>query len=112
MSTQPAVIPSRVETPTLSAGKRWAIGVIITVLLIGAPLVLPGYYTFQLSGVLAYAVAAIGLNLITGYAGQISLGHNAFFALGAYSAALSMALYNVHYLTSIAIAAVVSFVVG
>ena len=112
MNTQQAVIESRIETPALSTGKRWAIGVIIAVVLIGAPLVLPGYFTFQFSGVLAYAVAALGLNLITGYAGQISLGHNAFFALGAYSAALSMAYFNVHYLTSIAIAAVVSFVVG
>ena len=37
---------------------------------------------------LAYAVAVLGLNLLVGYNGQISLGHGAFFALGAYTAAL------------------------
>lgn len=87
-------------------------GLAIAVILIGIPLVAPGYLTFQLSGVMAYAVAAIGLNLITGYAGQISLGHNAFFALGAYSAAMSMTYFNVHYMTSVLIAAVVTFIVG
>lgn len=92
--------------------KRILVGLIIAVILIAIPLIVPKYLTFQLSGVMAYAVAAIGLNLITGYAGQISLGHNAFFALGAYSAALSMAFFNVHYMTSVLIAAVVSFVVG
>ncbi len=87
-------------------------GLVIAAVLIGIPLVAPGYLTFQLSGVMAYAVAAIGLNLITGYAGQISLGHNAFFALGAYSAAMSMTYFNVHYMTSVLIAAVVTFIVG
>lgn len=87
-------------------------GLMIAAVLIALPLLVPGYLTFQLSGVMAYAVAAIGLNLITGYAGQISLGHNAFFALGAYSAALSMSFFHVHYMTSVLIAAVVTFVVG
>ncbi len=86
--------------------------IIVAVILLGLPLVVPGYLTFQLSGVMAYAVAAIGLNLITGYAGQISLGHNAFFALGAYTAAMSMVYFNVHYITSVFLAGIVSFVVG
>ncbi|HEV2918473.1 MAG TPA: branched-chain amino acid ABC transporter permease, partial [Actinomycetota bacterium] len=41
----------------------------------------------QLTLVLVYAVAALGLNLLVGYSGQISLGHGAFFAIGAYTAA-------------------------
>ena len=72
--------------------KHWLLGVVLAALLIVTPIVAPSYLTFQLTGVMAYAVAAIGLNLIIGYAGQISLGHNAFFALGAYTAALSVAL--------------------
>ncbi len=95
-----------------STVKRFLFGVLIAAVLVGLPLVVPGYLTFQLSGVMAYAVAAIGLNLITGYAGQISLGHNAFFALGAYTAALSVTYFNVHYVVSVLIAAVVTFVVG
>lgn len=92
--------------------KHWTLGVLVAVLLVAMPLVAPSYLTFQLTGVMAYAVAAIGLNLIIGYAGQISLGHNAFFALGAYTAALSVAHLHVHYVVSVLIAAAVTFVVG
>lgn len=92
--------------------KHWMLGVLVAMLLVAMPLVAPSYLTFQLTGVMAYAVAAIGLNLIIGYAGQISLGHNAFFALGAYTAALSVAHLHVHYVASVLIAAAVTFVVG
>lgn len=86
--------------------------VVLALLLIVGPMFYPAYLTFQLTGVLAYSVAAIGLNLITGYAGQISLGHNAFFALGAYTGALSAIHLGVHYTVSVLIAAVVTFVIG
>jgi len=92
--------------------KHWLFGVLLAALLVVTPIVAPSYLTFQLTGVMAYAVAAIGLNLIIGYAGQISLGHNAFFALGAYTAALSVAHLQVHYVVSVLIAAAVTFVVG
>ena len=92
--------------------KHWLLGLALATLLIVTPIVAPSYLTFQLTGVMAYAVAAIGLNLIIGYAGQISLGHNAFFALGAYTAALSVAHLQVHYVVSVLIAAAVTFVVG
>lgn len=82
------------------------------VLLVCAPAIFPGYLVFQITGVLAYAVAVIGLNLITGYTGQISLGHNAFFALGAYASALSMVHLNLHYAVSVLVAAAVTFSVG
>lgn len=55
-----------------------------------APLQLSPFQVFQLTGVIAYAIALIGLNVLTGYSGQISLGHAPFFALGAYTAALLM----------------------
>jgi len=45
----------------------------------------------QFSLVLAYSVAVLGLNLLVGYNGQISLGHGFFFALGAYTSALLIA---------------------
>ena len=92
--------------------KHWLLGLVLAGLLIVTPIIAPSYLTFQLTGVMAYAVAAIGLNLIIGYAGQISLGHNAFFALGAYTAALSVAHLQVHYVVSVLIAAAVTFVVG
>ena len=48
------------------------------------------YHTFQLTLVLVYAIALLGLNILTGYNGQISLGHGAFYAIGAYVAAILM----------------------
>jgi len=74
--------------------------------------VVPEYQTFQLTGVMTYAVAALGLNLITGYVGQVSLGHNAFFALGSYAAVLSVIYLGVGNILAVLIAAVVTFVAG
>jgi branched-chain amino acid transport system permease protein len=54
------------------------------------PFVAPSYLVFQLTLVMTYALALVGLNLLTGFNGQISLGHGAFFALGAYTAAMLM----------------------
>lgn len=64
---------------------RWLLAVGILALL---PLVLPGYWTYQLSLAGANVLAALGLNLLTGYAGQISLGHAGFLAIGSYVAGL------------------------
>jgi branched-chain amino acid transport system permease protein len=54
------------------------------------PFLLPSYMVFQATIVITYALALLGLNLLTGFNGQISLGHGAFFALGAYTAAMLM----------------------
>ena len=47
-----------------------------------------GYHTYLATLILIYAIAAIGLNVFAGYAGQTSLGHAAFMAIGAYGTAL------------------------
>jgi len=52
------------------------------------PLVLGDYRLFQLTQAGIYAIALIGLSLLIGRSGQISLGHGAFYALGAYAAAI------------------------
>lgn len=56
----------------------------------GMAFVLEGYtlYRFTLAG--AYAIAILGINLLTGLSGQFSIGHSAFFAVGAYAMALTM----------------------
>ena len=94
------------------AATRIAVGAVLAVVLLGLPLVVPEYQTFQLTGVMTYAVAALGLNLITGYVGQVSLGHNAFFALGSYAAVLSVIYLGVGNILAVLIAAVVTFVAG
>ncbi len=53
------------------------------------PFVTSDYRLFQLTMVLVYAIALLGLNLLIGFNGQISLGHGAFYAIGAYAAAIA-----------------------
>ena len=66
-----------------------------------------GYQLFQLSMVAVYALAILGFNLVTGYNGQLSLGHGAFYAVGAYTTAIMMSLWNVPYWATLPVSAVV-----
>jgi branched-chain amino acid transport system permease protein len=76
----------------------------------------PGYFSPYVLGVLTlcgvYAVGAIGLNLLTGYAGQVSLGHAFFFGTGAYAAAYLGADKGWPLLGYLLAAAVIGFAVG
>jgi branched-chain amino acid transport system permease protein len=76
------------------------------------PLLLSNYHVFQFTLVLVYAIALLGLNLLTGYNGQISLGHGAFYAIGAYCAAILMDKFDVPYWATLPAAGAVCFVVG
>ena len=70
-------------------------------------------FTFlQISLMIVYAIAVLGLNLLTGFNGQISLGHGAFFAVGAYVAAILIDQANWPYWATFIPVAVVCFVVG
>jgi len=73
---------------------------------------LSDYRLFQLTTVGIYAIALLGLNVVTGYNGQISLGHGAFYALGAYVGAILMADYDVPYWATLPAAALVCAGVG
>ena len=66
----------------------------------------------NLTLVMSYAVAVMGLGLLVGYAGQISLGQGAFFAIGAYAAAAMLAKTGLSYLLAVPVAAVVTFLIG
>ncbi|MEW6689591.1 MAG: branched-chain amino acid ABC transporter permease [Pseudomonadota bacterium] len=61
------------------------------------PFVVSNYRTFQFNLVIIYAIALLGLNILTGYNGQISLGHGAFYAMGAYCTAILMDKFGVPY---------------
>jgi len=65
--------------------------------LIVPPLVLTDYRLLQFAMVAIYAMALLGLVVLTGYGGQISLGHGAFYAVGAYAAAILMNRLSVPY---------------
>jgi branched-chain amino acid transport system permease protein len=61
--------------------------VVLAVVLVVAPLVSSPYINYQLSSIAVFAVAILGLNIVMGYTGQVSLGQSAFLGLGAYIAA-------------------------
>jgi branched-chain amino acid transport system permease protein len=66
----------------------------------------------QLTVALLYATAIAGLNLATGYTGQLSIGHSAFFGLGAYTTGILVASHNWNPLVTLIPAAVFCFVLG
>jgi branched-chain amino acid transport system permease protein len=76
------------------------------------PFVASSYHIYQGAQVLIFAIALLGLNLLTGFNGQISLGHGAFFAIGGYGAAILMTKFALPYWAAIPLASVVCFVAG
>jgi len=97
--------------------RRLAIRVIVTLAVGAALIVVPLHYPlFRVEGqfnvIITYAIAALGLNLLTGYNGQISVGHGAFFGVGAYTTAILVADHGWPHLATVAAAAALTFVLG
>jgi len=76
------------------------------------PFLVSSYRVFQFNMVLVYAIVLLGLNILTGYNGQISLGHGAFYAIGAYVAAILMEHLGWPYWTTLPVAGLTCFVFG
>ena len=70
-----------------NAKRVWTLVLVVAVLAAPAPMYLTRDMTSMLTTVFIFAIGGIGLNLVTGYAGQVSLGHAFFLGLGAYTAA-------------------------
>ena len=85
-------------------------------LLVLAAVIVPFFFgpfrVSQFTLALIYAIAVLGLNLLVGYSGQISLGHGAFFALGAYTGAILLDRTSIPHLLTIPAAALVCFAAG
>ncbi|MED7929061.1 branched-chain amino acid ABC transporter permease [Nonomuraea sp. LP-02] len=107
VDTRPARRPR--WTPAV---RRRAAAVALLAAALYAPFQLVPFHVFQLTMVLVYAVALLGLNLLVGHAGQISLGHGAFFAVGAYTAAVLTHGPGLPYPLTLPAAAVVAFLLG
>ena len=87
----------------------------LAVLLVAAaavPALASDFQLFKFTIVLVYAIALLGLNILTGYNGQISLGHGAFYTLGAYAAALLIAYCAIPHWIALPIAGAVCLVAG
>ncbi len=87
------------------------VGVAVVVLAL-LPIPLSEFRTVQLATVGAYFIAILGLDVLTGHSGQISLGHGAFMAVGAYTTAILMSNHGVRDLWTIPIAAGVAGGIG
>jgi branched-chain amino acid transport system permease protein len=94
-----------------AAGKNAGL-VLILLLACGLPFALSGFRLFQFTQVYIYAIALLGLNILTGYNGQISLGHSAFYAIGAYTTAIMIDKWNIAYGWTIPAAGILCLVVG
>lgn len=97
--------------------RRHAQVILIALVLLGLAFV-PGtdFHFRVMAMVCVFALAAVGLNVLMGHAGVVSLGHAGFFAMGAYAVAIGPARYGLSSLISLAIgvalAALVAFVIG
>ena len=87
----------------------FGVGVLALIVL---PFVLSDFRTVQLATVGAYFIAILGLDILTGHSGQISLGHGAFMAVGGYTTAILMANHGVQDIWTIPIAAGVAGGIG
>ncbi len=76
------------------------------------PFVSNDYILHLLNLVCIYAIVAVGLNILTGYTGQLSLGHGAFFGIGAYTGALLAAKAGFPFFLAIPIAGVLATMIG
>ena len=86
--------------------------IVLGVIAVILPWLLSDFRVFQLNLMLVYAIAILGLNLLTGYGGQISLGHGAFYAIGAYTAAVLMDKAAFSAYATLPISALVCLVAG
>ena len=90
----------------------WLIAVFVVLLAAIPTATFSGYHLFQMTMVVVYAVAILGLAILTGINGQISLGHGAFYAIGAYTTAILMNSWDVPYWLTLPISALVCAGVG
>ncbi len=85
---------------------------LLALVAVALPFFVSEFRVSQFTLVLAYAVAILGLNLLVGYSGQISLGHGAFFALGAYTTAILISDVGVPHLLAIIPAGLIAGIAG
>lgn len=92
----------------------WSI--VLLVFLFTLPLYLPSYNIYLFNIIMVNIILAVGLNILVGYTGQISLGHAGFFAIGAYGTALIVTHLHFPFIVALIIAAFIAaffgFIIG
>jgi branched-chain amino acid transport system permease protein len=91
---------------------RWTIGVVLVLVIVVIPLIADDYWFGAIIlPFLIFSIATIGLNLLTGYCGQISLGHAAFIMVGGYTATIAY-IYDVPFIVSVILGGCSAALVG
>ncbi len=90
----------------------WLIALLVLLAVIVPVARFSDYHLFQLTMVVVYAIAILGLSLLIGFNGQISLGHGAFYAIGAYTTAILMTTWDMPYWMTLPFSAIVCACVG
>ena len=80
--------------------------------LITFPFIAPNYYVYMANYMAINVIVTVGLNILVGYTGQISLGHAGFFAIGAYGTVLLMTALHLPFLLAIIMAALIAAFFG
>jgi branched-chain amino acid transport system permease protein len=109
----PAMRPAPATYAGLSLRAWQGLGVaLVLVVACVLPFTTSSYHLFQLTMVLVYAIALLGLNILTGFNGQVSLGHGAFYAIGAYTTAILLDNTGIPYWATLPIAGVICLGAG
>ncbi len=95
-----------------SVSRSWIVGIVVSAIAVALTWIAPDFRLFQFATVASWAMAMLGLNLLTGFNGQISLGHGAFMGVGAYTVAISVREWALPYGLAMALAFVLCFVIG
>jgi branched-chain amino acid transport system permease protein len=85
-----------------------AVAVVICIL----PFLLDGYHEGLVGSVAVYFIAILGLNILTGYTGQISIGHGAFMMIGGYTTVLLSHDQHMNLIATLPVSAAISFACG
>ena len=96
------------------SGYWWSYGVLL-LLVLAAPWAVGSYLQSQIVFVFIYAIVGVGLLILAGFAGQVSLGHAAFLAIGAYTAAYLQQFnvpFPVYFLAAGLLTGVIGAIVG
>ncbi|WP_181779033.1 branched-chain amino acid ABC transporter permease [Pseudonocardia pini] len=96
----------------LDRGWRLGRAVALVVLVVALPYAVETFRLGQITGALILAVAVVGLNLLSGFTGQISLGHAAFFGIGAYTTGVMTVTFDYGVVPSFVVGMAMCFVVG
>jgi len=100
------------DVELFKSGTILAWSIVFLVFLFTLPIYLPSYNIYLLNVIMVNIILAVGLNILVGYTGQISLGHAGFFAVGAYGTSLIMMHLHFPFLIAIIIAALLAAFLG